>query len=495
MWTSACPSVRTPAASSRSRSCRRVERPLLGQRALDDRPPRSARGGDDALLRQPPRVAGEQRRRRQRVQPRVVLAAHEVQRPAVEPRDDERAVLGQRAVDVGGRQPGGPRADRQPRAARVLRLHGEQPLGDGDRSRRGRPGEQLRGETLGDHRSVRRIERGQAVEDKVNLAEKLAALDAPFQPADRRVPERLQAQVAKAKGEFVWHAHPETDDFFLVVEGRLTIQLRDRDVELGPGELFVVPRGVEHCPRSDEGAEILLIEPAGTVNTGDARRPADGAGGAVPPALTPQHVEDAQRHPREAALFGDRAARRPSCRGCSPRGASCARPARLRGQRSSAFLSFHEARWRGPARVDRPLVRWSEARRPPGEQVEDRRSASRDDTKHSYMPSPETGSISPAASPTSSARSPAIRVPGRRSGSRCPRSSSSSPGRGRAPRRRAGDAPELRALALPAADADVRVVALREHPRVSARDVGQLEHDAGAGAPRGSIGYLTLTTR
>ena len=72
------------------------------------------------------------------------------------------------------------------------------------------------------------------------------------------------------QGEFVWHAHPETDDFFLVLSGRLTIQLRDRDIELGPGELFVVPAGVEHCPRSDEGAEILLIEPRGTVNTGDA---------------------------------------------------------------------------------------------------------------------------------------------------------------------------------------------------------------------------------
>ena len=55
-----------------------------------------------------------------------------------------------------------------------------------------------------------------------------------------------------------------------MLSGELTIQLRDRDVELGPGELFVVPRGVEHCPRSDDGAEILLIEPAGTVNTGDA---------------------------------------------------------------------------------------------------------------------------------------------------------------------------------------------------------------------------------
>ncbi|HEX8054832.1 MAG TPA: cupin domain-containing protein [Thermoleophilaceae bacterium] len=76
--------------------------------------------------------------------------------------------------------------------------------------------------------------------------------------------------VVKAKGEFVWHKHDDTDDFFLVVDGHLTIQLRDRDVELGPGDLYVVPRGVEHCPRADEEAHVLLIEPRGTPNTGDA---------------------------------------------------------------------------------------------------------------------------------------------------------------------------------------------------------------------------------
>ena len=76
--------------------------------------------------------------------------------------------------------------------------------------------------------------------------------------------------VVKVLGEFVWHSHPDTDDFFLVLQGRLTIQLRDRDVVLGPGELFVVPRGVEHCPRADEETHVLLIEPRGTPNTGDA---------------------------------------------------------------------------------------------------------------------------------------------------------------------------------------------------------------------------------
>ena len=106
--------------------------------------------------------------------------------------------------------------------------------------------------------------------EKVDLAAKLGTFEEPFQPKIVGYYNDDKIQVAKIKGEFVWHAHPDTDDFFLVVSGRVTIQLRDRDVELGPGQLFVVPRGVEHCPRSDEGAEILLIEPRGTPNTGDA---------------------------------------------------------------------------------------------------------------------------------------------------------------------------------------------------------------------------------
>ena len=108
------------------------------------------------------------------------------------------------------------------------------------------------------------------MDDKVNLAEKLALLDAPFQPGIVGFLNDYKLAVVKAEGEFVWHKHDDTDDFFLVLRGRLTIQLRDRDVELGEGELFVVPRGIEHCPRADEEAHVLLIEPAGTVNTGDA---------------------------------------------------------------------------------------------------------------------------------------------------------------------------------------------------------------------------------
>jgi len=105
------------------------------------------------------------------------------------------------------------------------------------------------------------------MDDKVNLLEKLALLDKPYSPGIVGYVNDYKLQVVRVLGEFVWHAHPETDDFFLVLKGHLTIQLRDRNVELDEGELFVVPKGVEHCPRADEEALVLLIE--GTRNTGD----------------------------------------------------------------------------------------------------------------------------------------------------------------------------------------------------------------------------------
>jgi mannose-6-phosphate isomerase-like protein (cupin superfamily) len=112
------------------------------------------------------------------------------------------------------------------------------------------------------------------VDDKVNLAEKLERLDGSFSPGIVGYLNDYKLQVVKAHGEFVWHKHDETDDFFFVLKGRLTIQLRDRDVVLEEGELFVVPRGVEHCPRAEAEAHVLLIEPRGTPNTGDAGVPA-----------------------------------------------------------------------------------------------------------------------------------------------------------------------------------------------------------------------------
>jgi len=75
--------------------------------------------------------------------------------------------------------------------------------------------------------------------------------------------------VVKVKGESVWHKHDDTDDFFLVLSGRIIIQLRDGAVRLGPGEMFVVPKGVEHRPVAEDEAHILLIEPQGTPNTGN----------------------------------------------------------------------------------------------------------------------------------------------------------------------------------------------------------------------------------
>jgi mannose-6-phosphate isomerase-like protein (cupin superfamily) len=104
--------------------------------------------------------------------------------------------------------------------------------------------------------------------DKINLQQKLGLLDQPYQPGIVGYLNDYKLVVVKLKGEFVWHSHEDTDDFFLVLRGRMTIQLRDRDVQLGEGEMFVVPRGVEHCPKADEEAHVLLIEPRGTVNTG-----------------------------------------------------------------------------------------------------------------------------------------------------------------------------------------------------------------------------------
>lgn len=108
------------------------------------------------------------------------------------------------------------------------------------------------------------------MEDKVNLAAKLALLDGYYEPGTVGHLNDYKVQVVKVKGPFVWHKHDDTDDFFLVLTGHLTIHLRDRDIELDPGELFVVPRGVEHCPEAAAETEILLIEPQGTLNTGDA---------------------------------------------------------------------------------------------------------------------------------------------------------------------------------------------------------------------------------
>ena len=107
--------------------------------------------------------------------------------------------------------------------------------------------------------------------EAVNLAQKLSLFAEQWSPKIIASFNGHDVTVVKLKGLFIWHSHPETDDFFLVLSGRLTIEMREGAVTLGPGELYVVPRGVEHCPVAEEETELLLIEPAGTPNTGDPR--------------------------------------------------------------------------------------------------------------------------------------------------------------------------------------------------------------------------------
>ena len=103
----------------------------------------------------------------------------------------------------------------------------------------------------------------------INLAEKLSLFNEHWAPKVVGPFNGHDLIVVKVKGRFIWHSHPETDDFFLVLKGCLTIEMRQGAVTLSPSEVYVVPRGVEHCPVADEETEILLIEPEGTPNTGD----------------------------------------------------------------------------------------------------------------------------------------------------------------------------------------------------------------------------------
>ncbi len=104
----------------------------------------------------------------------------------------------------------------------------------------------------------------------INLAEKLATFTDYYQPRVVGQFNGHDLKVVKVKGPFNWHKHDDTDDFFMVLEGSITIQLRDGNVRLAPGEVYVVPKGVEHCPIADEEAHIMLIELRDTPNNGDA---------------------------------------------------------------------------------------------------------------------------------------------------------------------------------------------------------------------------------
>ncbi|MCY0925741.1 cupin domain-containing protein [Streptomyces sp. H27-H1] len=102
----------------------------------------------------------------------------------------------------------------------------------------------------------------------VNIAEKLAGFTEQWAPHRIARVNDYEVKIAKIQGEFIWHTHEDTDELFLVVSGTLTIRLHAGDVVLNPGEIYVVPRGVEHCPQADGETAILMFEPAGTANTG-----------------------------------------------------------------------------------------------------------------------------------------------------------------------------------------------------------------------------------
>ena len=104
----------------------------------------------------------------------------------------------------------------------------------------------------------------------INFQQKLALFAEPWQPRVVVEMNDYQFKLVRLEGDFVWHAHADTDEVFIVLEGRLRIDFRDGAVELAAGEMFVVPKGVEHKPFADGEAKVLLVEPRGVVNTGDA---------------------------------------------------------------------------------------------------------------------------------------------------------------------------------------------------------------------------------
>lgn len=113
------------------------------------------------------------------------------------------------------------------------------------------------------------------IAEAVNLADKLSAFAEHWSPKIVSQFNGHDVMVVKVQGEFVWHSHEDTDDFFLVLDGIVTIETEQGNVTLQPGELYVVPKGVQHRPVAHEEAHILLIEPKGTPNTGDANTAAE----------------------------------------------------------------------------------------------------------------------------------------------------------------------------------------------------------------------------
>jgi mannose-6-phosphate isomerase-like protein (cupin superfamily) len=106
--------------------------------------------------------------------------------------------------------------------------------------------------------------------EPISFEEKFRKFSDPFQPKVIAQMNEYQFKLVRVDGDFVWHSHPETDEAFIVIDGELAIDFRDGSVKLGAGEMYVVPRGKEHKPRASAECRIMLIEPAGTANTGDA---------------------------------------------------------------------------------------------------------------------------------------------------------------------------------------------------------------------------------
>ncbi len=105
--------------------------------------------------------------------------------------------------------------------------------------------------------------------EKVNLEQKFGLFHEHWSPKIVADLNGQQVKLAKLKGEFIWHQHENEDELFFVVQGRLRMELRDQTLELGPGEMLVVPRGVEHRPVAEEEVLLMMFEPASTLNTGD----------------------------------------------------------------------------------------------------------------------------------------------------------------------------------------------------------------------------------
>ena len=105
---------------------------------------------------------------------------------------------------------------------------------------------------------------------KINLEDKLSKFSEHWSPKVIAEMNDYQFKLVKIEGEFVWHEHPDTDEVFIVIEGTMQIEFEDRTIELNEGEMLVVPKGVRHKPYAEEECKVMLVEPRGVVNTGDA---------------------------------------------------------------------------------------------------------------------------------------------------------------------------------------------------------------------------------